>query len=189
MTDTGIGASVRRKEDQRFITGEGRYTDDIDRPGQVYAYFLRSPHAFAKITKIDAGKAMSAAGVLAVFTGADIAADKVGSLICGWTVKGKDGQPHKAPAHPPLALDTVRYVGDHVAVVIAESIEQAKDAADKIDVIYEVLKSVTVTADALKPGMPQLHADVPGNICYDWDLGDKAAVDAAFAKAAHVTKL
>jgi carbon-monoxide dehydrogenase large subunit len=189
MTDTGIGASVRRKEDQRFITGEGRYTDDVNRPGQVYAYFLRSPHAFAKIRKIDAGKARSADGVLAVFTGADIAADKVGGLICGWTVKGKDGQPHKAPAHPPLALDTVRYVGDHVAVVIAESYEQAKDAADKIDVAYDVLKSVTVTADALKPGMPQVHADVPGNICYDWELGDKAAVDAAFAKAAHVTKL
>ena len=189
MSENGIGAAVRRKEDFRFITGAGHYTDDINRPGQVHAYFVRSPHAFAKIKNVDIKAAAAAPGVVAIFTGADLAAAKVGSLICGWTVKGKDGQPHKAPAHPPLAVDTVRYVGDHVAVVIAESLTQAKDAAERVVVDYEVLAPVTSPMGALKPGAPQVHGDVAGNLCYDWELGDKAATDAAFAKAAHVTHL
>ena len=189
MSENGIGAAVRRKEDFRFITGAGHYTDDINRPGQVHAYFVRSPHAFAKIKNVDITAAAAAPGVVAIFTGADLAAAKVGSLICGWTVKGKDGQPHKAPAHPPLAVDTVRYVGDHVAVVIAESLTQAKDAAERVVVDYEVLAPVTSPMGALKPGAPQVHGDVAGNLCYDWELGDKAATDAAFAKAAHVTHL
>ncbi len=189
MAETGIGAAVRRKEDFRFLTGKGHYTDDINRPGQVYAYFLRSPHAFARIRKIDTDAAKAAPGVIAVYTGADTAAGKVGGLPCGWVVKGKTGEPHKAPAHPPLAVDTVRYVGDHVAVVIAESRAEAKDAAERIVVDYEVLKPVIGVADAIKPGAPQVHSDVPGNICYDWEIGDKAATDAAFAKAAHVAKI
>src|SRR3546814_3167028 len=113
MPDTGIGASVRRKEDFRFLTGQGRFTDDIDRPGQVHAYFVRSPHAHARIKRVDTAAAAKAPGVLAVFTGADMAADKVGSLPCGWTVTDRHGVAHKAPPHFPLARDKVRYVGDH----------------------------------------------------------------------------
>ncbi|MEX1206436.1 MAG: xanthine dehydrogenase family protein molybdopterin-binding subunit [Dongiaceae bacterium] len=189
MAEQGIGAAVRRTEDYRFLTGRGHYTDDINRPNQTHAYFLRSPHAHAKIRKIDTKAAKQAPGVVAVYTGADTAADKVGGLICGWTVKDKQGNPHKAPAHPVLALDTVRYVGDHVAVVIADSLAAAKDAAEKIQVDYDVLPAIVDTAKAIDPKSPQVHADAPGNLCYDWGLGDKAAVDAAFAKAHRVTRL
>jgi len=184
-----IGTSVRRKEDYRFITGQGNYTDDINRPGQTYAHFLRSPHAFAKIKsiKIDAARAMP--GVVAIYTGKDMAADKVGGLICGWTVKGKDGQPHKAPRHDAIAVHHVRHVGDQVAVVIAETRAQARDAAESIEVDYEVLAPAIDLRAALKPGAPTVHADAPGNLCYDWDFGDKAATMAAFAKAHHITKV
>ena len=189
MPDTGIGSAVRRTEDQRFLTGTGHYTDDINRPGQVYAWFLRSPHAHATITKVDATKAKQAPGVIAVYTGADTAADKVGGLICGWVVKDKHGVPHKAPGHPVIALDTVRHVGDQVAVVIAETQAQARDAAELIEVTYQPKPAIVDLAKALDAGAPQVHADVPGNLCYDWELGDAAAVAAAFAKADHVTKL
>src|SRR3546814_4025655 len=118
MPDTGIGASVRRKEDFRFLTGQGRFTDDIDRPGQVHAYFVRSPPAHARIKRVDTSAAAKAAGVIAVFTGADMAADKVGSPLCGWTVSDRHGVAHKAPPHFPLARDKVCYVGEHVAVEI-----------------------------------------------------------------------
>ena len=133
MADTGIGASVKRKEDQRFITGKGQYTDDINRPGQTYAVFVRSPHAHADIKKIDASAALKSPGCLAVLTGDDIAKDKVGGLICGWMIHSKDGSPMKAGAHPALAQGKVRYVGDHVAVVIAETLAQAKDAAELVE--------------------------------------------------------
>ena len=139
MPDTGIGASVRRTEDYRFLTGNGHYTDDINRAGQTYAYFLRSPHAHATIAKIDTAAAKTAPGVVAVFTGADMAADGIGGLPCGWLVKDKHGEPHKAPGHPVIALDTVRHVGDQVAVVIAETLAQARDAAELIEVTYEAL--------------------------------------------------
>ncbi len=184
-----IGTSVRRREDFRFITGQGTYVDDINRPGQAYAVFVRSPHAFAKIKSVNTAAAAKAPGVVAVFTGKDTTADKVGGLICGWVVKGKDGQPHKAPAHPVLAVDTVRYVGDHVAVVIADTLAQARDAAELVEVDYDVQTPVIDPIAAAKPGAPLLHADAPGNICYDWELGDKAATDAAFKNAAHVVKL
>ena len=189
MAEGMIGTPVQRTEDFRFLTGQGHYLDDINRPNQAHAYFLRSPHAHAKIRGIDTAAAKSAPGVVAIFTGADIAADKVGGLICGWVVTDRHGQPHKAPPHPPLAQDTVRYVGDHVAVIIAESAAQARDAAELIEVDYETLPAVVDTAKALDPDAPQVHADAPGNLCFDWELGDKAAVDAAFAKAQHVTKL
>ena len=187
--ENGIGASVKRKEDHRFITGKGRYLDDMNRPGQAYGYFLRSPHAFAKIKKIDLAAAKAAPGVVDIFTGADMAADSIGGLICGWAITSKDGSPHKAPPHNSLAVDAVRHVGDQVAFVIAESLQQAKDAAELIEVDYEILSPVTNIAKALAPGAPQVHEEAPGNLCYDWELGDKAAVDAAFAKAAHVSKL
>jgi len=188
MTDTGIGASVRRKEDYRFLTGNGRYLDDMNRPGQAHAYFLRSPHAHATFS-IDIAAASKMPGVVAVYTGADIAESGMGGLICGWTITGKNGEPHKAPAHPLLALDTVRHVGDTVAVVIADTYHQAKDAAEQVAVNYKDLPAVTSVVDALEGNAPQVHGDAPGNLCYDWEIGDKAATDAAFDGAHHVTKV
>jgi carbon-monoxide dehydrogenase large subunit len=189
MTATGIGAPVRRKEDFRFITGAGRYVDDINRPGQAHAYFLRSPHAHATIDKIDTSAAMASPGVVAIYTGDDVAADKVGGLICGWMIHSKDGTPMKGGAHPALAHGKVRYVGDHVAVVIADTLAQARDAAEKIVVDYGVLPAAADMATARKPGAPTIHDVAPDNQVYDWHLGDKAATDAAFAQARHVTKL
>ena len=189
MAEHGIGASVKRKEDLRFLTGKGHYLDDINRPGQACAYFLRSPHANAKFKKIDTKAAAKAPGVVAVLTGADVEADGLGGVICGWTVTSKDGSPMKAPAHPVLAKDTARYVGDAVAVVIAETTAQAKDAAEQIKVDYDARPAVTAPAAALEKDAPQVHDDAPGNLCYDWAIGDKDATDAAFAKAAHVAKV
>ncbi|MBV1703380.1 MAG: xanthine dehydrogenase family protein molybdopterin-binding subunit [Hyphomicrobiales bacterium] len=189
MSATGIGASVRRKEDHRFITGAGRYTDDVNRHGQAHAYFLRSPHAHATIDKIDLSAARKAPGVVAIYTGEDIAADKVGGLICGWMIHSKDGSPMKAGAHPALAQGKVRYVGDHVAVVIADTYAQAKDAAEKIVVAYGTLPAVVDTATATKAKGAPVHDVAPDNRVYDWHIGDKAKTDAAFASAAHVTKI
>ena len=188
VSGTGIGASVRRKEDFRFLTGQGRYTDDINRAGQTHAYMLRSPHAHATLKKIDVGAAKAAPGVVAVFTGDDLKAAGVNGLPCGWQIHSKDGSPMKEPGHPPLAVGKVRCVGDQVAVVIAETLEQAKDAAEKIVVDYGKLLAVTDMRKAIAGGA-NVHDEVPGNVCYDWHIGDKAAVDAAFAKAAHVTKI
>ena len=189
MTATGIGASVKRKEDIRFITGKGHYVDDVNRHGQAHAYFLRSPHAHATIDKIDLTEAKTQPGVVAIFTGDDIAADKIGGLICGWMIHSKDGSPMKAGAHPALAHGKVRYVGDHVAVVIADTYAQAKDAAEKIVVDYGVLPAVFDTASAVKPGQAVVHDVAPNNTVYNWHIGDKAATDSAFATAAHVTKI
>jgi carbon-monoxide dehydrogenase large subunit len=189
MTTTGIGAPVRRLEDYRFITGSGQYVDDINRPGQSYAVFVRSPHAHARIRKIDTTAARSAPGVLGIFTGQDLAADKVGNLICGWMIHSKDGSPMKAGPHPALAQGKVRYVGDHVAVVIAETLNQARDAAELVAVDYEELPAVVDLATAQSPGQAQIHDEAPNNTVYQWHLGDKAAVEAAFAQAKHVTRL
>jgi carbon-monoxide dehydrogenase large subunit len=187
MSAQGIGASVRRKEDPRFLTGRGNYTDDINRPGQVYAYILRSPHAHAAIRGIDTSAAKAAPGVLAVFTGEDM---QVGGLPCGWLIKFKDGSPMIEPKHPVLAQGKVRHVGDPVAVVIAATRAQARDAAELIAVDYKELPAVVSADDALKPGAPVVHDEAKNNLCYDWHLGDsRAEVDAAFAKAAHVTRL
>jgi aerobic carbon-monoxide dehydrogenase large subunit len=187
MTVTAIGSAVRRKEDHRFITGKGQYTDDINRPGQTHAYFLRSPHAHATLNKVDIAKASAMPGVVAIYTGADIAADKVGGLICGWMIHSKDGTPMRAGPHPVLAQGKVRYVGDHVAVVIAETLAQAKDAAEAIVVDYGVLPANADTAKA--QSAPEVHAEAPKNTVYDWHIGDKAATDAAFKAAKHVTRL
>jgi carbon-monoxide dehydrogenase large subunit len=189
MTATGIGARVTRKEDHRFITGKGNYVDDINRPGQTYAFFVRSPHAHATIKGIDTSAARKMPGVVAILTGDDLAADKVGGLICGWMIHSKDGSPMKAGAHPALAQGKVRYVGDHVAVVIAESLAEARDAAEKVDVSYDVHAAVVDLASATRKGQPAIHDVAPDNVVFDWHLGDKAAVDAAFKRAKHVTKL
>jgi aerobic carbon-monoxide dehydrogenase large subunit len=189
MSATGIGASVKRTEDIRFITGRGHYVDDINRPGQAHAYFLRSPHAHATIDKIDTAAALKAPGVVAIFTGDDIAAGKVGGLICGVMIFSKDGSPMKAGTHPALAQGKVRYVGDHVAVVIAETLAQARDAAEKIEVHYTELPAVVDIKTAARPGQSAIHDAAPNNTVYNWHLGDKASTDAAFASAKHVTKL
>ncbi len=186
--DTGlIGQAVRRKEDLRFLTGAGQYTDDVNPPHHTHAYFLRSPHAHAKLRKVDTAKAKAAPGVVAVFTGADLTG--INGLPCGWLITGTDGKPMNEPPHPVLAQGKVRHVGDPVALVIAETPHEAKDAAELIDVDYEVLPAVVNCVAALKPGAPQIHDEAPGNKCYTWALGDKAAVDAAFARAAHVAKV
>jgi carbon-monoxide dehydrogenase large subunit len=179
----GIGASVRRKEDLRFLSGRGQYTDDINRPGQTHAYILRSPHAHAEIKGIDIAAARAMPGVLAVFTGADLAAENIGGIPCGWQIHNKDGTPMAEPPHPALAIGKVRHVGDQVAVVIAETRQQARDAAEAIVVDYAPLTAAATMEQALAPGAPQVHEGAPGNLCYDWHIGDKAALDAAFAGA------
>ncbi|MGQ0685066.1 xanthine dehydrogenase family protein molybdopterin-binding subunit, partial [Bradyrhizobium sp.] len=185
----GIGASVVRKEDKRFITGKGRYVDDIKLVGLTYAHFVRSPHAHAKVKGIDSSAAMTMPGVIAVLTGQQIVDDKIGNLICGWAITSKDGSPMKMGAWPAMAPETVRFVGQAVAVVIAETKNQARDAAEAVVVNYEELPAVANVTAALKPGAPQLHPEAPGNVIYDWHIGDDAAVKAAFAKAANVVNL
>src|SRR5499433_1759 len=171
----GIGASVVRKEDRRFITGKGRYVDDIKLVGMTHAHFIRSPHAHAKVKNIDSSAAMKMPGVLAVLTGQQIVDDKVGNLICGWAVTSKDGTPMRMGAWPAMAPETVRFVGQAVAVVIAESKNLARDAAEAVVVEYEELQAAPDVLSAIKPGAPQLHPEAPGNIVYDWELGDQAA--------------
>ena len=186
-TATGIGAAVRRKEDLRFITGKGQYTDDISRPGETRAVFVRSPHAHAKIKSVDTKAAAAMPGVLAVLTGAQLAADKIGNLICGWMIHSKDGSPMKMAPHPAIAAGKACYVGDPVAVVVAETMAQARDAAEKVKVDYEVLPAVTDPAKA--QSQPAIHEVAPKNTIYQWHLGDAKAVDAAIKSAKHVTKL
>jgi aerobic carbon-monoxide dehydrogenase large subunit len=188
MTATGIGASVKRKEDKRFITGQGRYTDDINLKDQTYAYFVRSPHAHATIKSINTKKAASMPGVVGVFTSSDVAEDKIGGLICGWMIHSKDGSPMKAGPHPILAAGKVRYVGDHVAVVVAETKAQAKAAAAMVDVKYGVLPHVVDAAKAMA-SKAQVHEVSANNNVYNWSIGDEGNTAAAFKNAAHVTKL
>ncbi len=185
----GIGARATRKEDKRFITGRGRYTDDMTVPGMCFAAFVRSPHAHAKFSKIDTSAAAKMPGVIKILAGAELAADGIGNLICGWAITSKDGTPMKMGAYPALAADTVRYVGQPVAVVVARTRGEARDAADAVGVDWQELASVVDPAKAIEPGAPQLHPEAPNNLIYDWELGDAAAVDAAIAKAKHVTKL
>ena len=189
MTATGIGARAARKEDRRFLTGNGRYVDDIDRPGQLHAVLARSPHAHARLGAIDAGTARAAPGVAAVFTAEDLAADNVGGLPCGWLIKNKDGSDMVEPPHPVLATGKVRHVGDPVAMVLAETRAQARDAAEKLEIEYEELDAVTDTAGAFETGRPAVHDAAANNTCYDWEFGDKAAVERAFDGAAKIVPL
>lgn len=187
MSAQGIGASVRRKEDIRYITGQGQYTDDVNRVNQAHAYFLRSPHAHATINSIDISQARHMPGVCGIYTGDDLAADKIGGLICGWMIHSKDGSPMKAGAHPALAQGKVRYVGDHVAVIIADTYAEARAAAEKIEVDYTVLPANADTGSAV--GAPQVHAEAPDNTVFNWHLGNKDETEAAFKRAAHITKI
>ena len=179
----GIGASVRRKEDVRFLSGKGNYTDDINRPGQLHAFIKRADRPHAKINGIETAAAAGALGVVRVFVGGDMAAENIGGLPCGWQIHNKDGSPMAEPAHPVLAIGKVRHVGDPVAVVIAETKQQAKDAAELIEIDYTDLPAVANLKDAVAAGAPEVHDGVGGNICYDWIIGDKAVVDGVFASA------
>ena len=189
MGHEGIGARIARKEDRRFITGAGNYTDDIPVKHAAHAVFVRSPHAHARIRRIDTARAMGAPGVIGVLTGDELVQDKVGGLICGWMIKSTDGSPMKAGPYPPLAKDIVRFVGNTVAVVVAESKNQARDAAELVEVEYEELPAVVDAAKAQASDAPQIHAEAPRNTIYQWALGDKAAVEGAFARAARIVDL
>lgn len=187
---TYIGSSVKRVEDKRFITGKGRYTDDIVLPQMTYACFVRSPHAHAEIVSVDTSHAEGMDGVVKIFTGKDTDAAGIAGVPCGWQVDFKNGDTMKEPPHPLLVSDKARHAGDAVAMVIAETYAQAKDAADMVMVEYNVLPAVTNSKEARANGAPQVHADVPGNLAFDWELGNpRAEVDAAIAGAHHVTTL
>lgn len=188
MAKFGVGQSVKRVEDQRLLTGHGRYTDDINRPGQAYGFVLRSPYAHARIKSIGTEDAKAAPGVLGVFTAADFG-DIDAVVPCFIPVTNRDGSDRADPKHPILCKDEVNYVGDNVAFVVAETLAQAKDAAELIEVDYEELGAVAGTKEAIEPGRPQVHPEAPGNIAFDWLHGDEAKVAEAFAKAAHVTKV
>ena len=188
MGEFAIGQGVSRFEDPRLVRGGGRYTDDIKLPGLAHGVVLRSPHAHAKIRSIDVTVAKAAPGVLAVLTSVDIKAAGCGDLPVTGGLKRRDGSPMYKPRYPILAEDRVRWVGDGVAFIVAETVAQALDAAEMISVDYEELPAVTSTAEAPKPGAPRVWDDCPDNICFVELIGDKAAVDAAVARAAHVTR-
>ena len=187
---TYIGSSIKRVEDKRFITGKGNYTDDIVLPQMTYACFVRSPHAHAEIIKIDTSVAEKMEGVVKIFTGKDTDAAGIGGVPCGWQVDFKNGDTMKEPPHPLLVSDKARHAGDGVAMVIADTYAQAKDAAERVMVEYKILPAVTNAKAARQAGAAQVHADVPGNIAFDWTLGnERAEVDIAIANAHHVTTL
>ena len=186
MVEQSIGKSVLRKEDLRFITGNGRYTGDIDLRGQTYGYFVRSPYAHAVVGEVDTSEARSMPGVVAILTGKQVAEDELGGLPCGWMIHSKDGSEMKQPLHPVMAATKVNYVGEPVALVVADSFDEAKNAAEHVSVDYEELPAV-VSTSAAQSG-PDIYAEAPGNTCYQWELGEKAATDAAIEGAAHVTR-
>jgi aerobic carbon-monoxide dehydrogenase large subunit len=197
LAASGIGKSVPRREDARLLTGKGRYAADFNLPGQVFAYVLRSPHAHAKIVAIDLAPAIGAPGVLAVLTGSDADADGIGAIPHSPVpanphevpLKSPDGSPFFIAPHPVLAVDAVRYVGEPVAIVIAETLPQAMDAAERVQVRYETLACVTRSEDALAPGTPLVWPQHDSNLCVDTEAGDNDMNDAAFAQAAYIVKL
>ncbi|HEV2161261.1 MAG TPA: xanthine dehydrogenase family protein molybdopterin-binding subunit [Stellaceae bacterium] len=189
MGQFGMGQPVRRSEDRRFITGVGRYTDDIVLPRQTVGYVLRSPHAHATIRATDISAALAAPGIVGVFTGADLEHDGIGKIPCVVPLKNRDGSRIKMVEHPLLATDRVRHVGDGVAFVVAESAAAAKDAAELIRVDYDVLPAVADTARAAEPGASLVWDNIPSNLCFDWESGDRKATEAAFARAKHVIEL
>jgi carbon-monoxide dehydrogenase large subunit len=188
MGEFGIGQPVARFEDPRLLRGQGRFVNDVNVPGQAYAYLVRSPHAHARIRSIDTAAAAAAPGVLAVYTGEDVAADRLGTPTMTLKRKRPDGSPMFAPPHPALVRGRVRFVGDPVALVVAESAAQAKDAAELVAIEYEPLPSVTSTAEAARPGAPAVWDECPDNISNVWEIGDQAATDAAFARAARIVR-
>lgn len=185
-----IGKSVKRLEDKRFITGKGKYTDDMILPQQTYVSFVRSPYAHAKILNIDTSEAAKAPGVVAVFTGSDVAKDGIAGVPTGWQVNFKNGDQMKEPPHPLLVTEKALHIGDAIVMVIADSKAEARDAADLVEIDYEELDAVTNPKAAFAEGAPLVHDDCPRNLCFDWELGNPIAeVDAAIAAADHVTTL
>jgi carbon-monoxide dehydrogenase large subunit len=184
-----IGAPVKRREDFRFIKGLGKYTDDINLPGQAYCYILRSNVAHARIRSIDVSQAKTAAGVIAVFTHADLDASGAGGLPCGWQVTSRDGSPMIEPKHPILAAGKVRHVGDPIVAIIAESLNEAKSAGEKVVLDLEELPAIVNMKAALNGAPVAVHDEAAQNLCFDWELGDEAAVKAAFERAHHITTL
>jgi carbon-monoxide dehydrogenase large subunit len=189
MAKFGLSQAVRRVEDPRLLKGNGRYTDDIAVPGQLHAVVLRSPHAHARIASIDTADAAALPGVHAVLTGQDWLADGLGEIPCAIPLKNRDGTPRADTPRYGLAVDKVRHVGDGVALIVADSVQAARDAAEQVMVDYDVLPACTDLATATESGQPQIWDKAPRNICFDWATGDQAATDALFAQAAHVTKL
>jgi carbon-monoxide dehydrogenase large subunit len=187
--DGGIGASSKRREDVRFLTGNGKYTDDINLRGQAYVHFLRSDIAHGILKSVDTSAAEGMPGVVKIFTGADFEA--VGGMPCGWQVTDKHGQPMQEPGHPVLARGKVRHVGEPIAAVVAETLAEARDAAEAIVLDIEHLPAVVDMKEAVKDGAPKVHDDLTSNLCYDWGFVEenKGAVDEAFKNAAHVTTL
>ena len=185
----GSDRDARRSEDEPLVTGRGRFTDDVNVPGQAHAAFVRAQIAHGAVRGVDAAAAMKMPGVLAVFTGADLAADGLGSIPPAVLLPGRDGRPMVAAAMPPLARDRVRYVGEPIAIVVAETAAQARDAADAVRVDVAALPAAVDVDAALAPEAPRLWPEAPGNVALDWGDGDAAAVDAAFARAAHVERV
>src|SRR5262249_47168352 len=185
----GVGQAVRRLEDQALITGGGRYTDDFRFSNQAHAYILRSPHAHARIAAIDTSNALRARGVLAVLTGADVEADGLGLMPCMIPMTSRDGKPRYDTPRPVLATERVRHVGDPVARVVAKTLLEARDAAEKIEVEYEELPHAVDTYAAAQPGAPKVWEHIPNNIAFDWENGDRAGVEAALRGAHRVIKL
>ncbi len=189
MGKFGLSQAVPRREDPRLLTGRGRFAGDVSRPGQVYTVFLRSPHAHAEIAGIDTAAAAAAAGVLAIYTGADVTAAGLGDLPCAIPVKHRDGTRAPRPGRPLLARDRVRFVGDTVAMAVAETVEQAKDALELIDVDYRPLPAVAVIEDAITDYAPRIWEGAPGNLAFFWQRGDEAAVNEAFDRAEHIVRI
>src|ERR1700744_4290574 len=183
----GVGQPVPRKEDDTLVRGQGKYTDDFSLPGQAYAWIVRSSHAHGVIRGIDTKAAKAMPGVLGVWTGADLAAANYNPFTCGMPLKSRDGSPLLQTNRPALVTDKVRYVGDPVAFVVAETVAQARDAAEAVMLDIDALPAVTDAAEATKPGAPQLYDHIPDNIALDYHYGDTARIEAAFASAAHVT--
>ncbi|HEY6994874.1 MAG TPA: xanthine dehydrogenase family protein molybdopterin-binding subunit [Xanthobacteraceae bacterium] len=185
----GIGAPLRRVEDRRLLTGRGRFVSDIAVPGALHCVLVRSPHAHARIRKIDSSAAQAMPGVAAVFAGADMAADGMAPMRPLWAIRSRDGAPMAEPPRFALARETVRHVGEPVAAVIAETLAQAADAAERVEIDYEALPAVTDARAAQAPGAPQLHMSAPGNVCFRWARGDEAAVQAALRSASHTVAI
>jgi carbon-monoxide dehydrogenase large subunit len=185
----GVGQPVRRKEDDTLVRGKGKYTDDFTLPGQAYCWMVRSSHAHGIIKGIGTAAARAMPGVLGVWTGKDLEAAGYGPFTCGLPLKSRDGSPLLQTNRPALATDKVRFVGDPIAFVVAETLAQARDAAEAVELDIAPLPAVTDAAEAAKPGAPLLYDHIPDNVALDYHYGDTAKIEAAFASAAHVTKL
>ena len=186
---TPLDQPSARREDQRFLTGRGRYSDDTAPAEALAVLFVRSPHAHALINAIESREALAMPGVVAVYTAADTSAAGLGHLPAISEIKDEAGNRHREPPHLPMPVGKVRHVGDIVAMVVAETLDQARDAAEALTIDYEPLPAVVTVAQALAPGAPLLHDEAPGNLMCRWSNGDAAATDAAFARAAHVSRL